>query len=181
MRVTMATVMSVDGRITQGNTVKTTFWRSVEDGLVLKELIAKHQVLVMGSKTYKAVKPKPTDTHLQVILTSDPEAYAGSAIPGSVEFMSLSAPQLVTLLESRGYQSVLLLGGSSNIPFLEAGLVDDVYLTVEPSLFGSGLPLVQKLPAAVPLKLVYSKQLNRQGTLLLHYEVIKNTVATDGQ
>jgi dihydrofolate reductase len=181
MRVTMVTVMSVDARITQGNTVKTTFWRSAEDGVILKELIARHEVLVMGRKTYDVVRPKPSEKHLQVILTSQPEAYADQVVPGSREFVSLDARQLVATLEARGYQSLLLLGGTSNIPFIEAGLVDDLYLTVEPSIFGAGQPLVESLPAAVPLKLVKHKQLNRQGTLLLQYEVIKNTAVTDAQ
>ena len=179
MRVTLATVMSVDARITQGGKVKTTFWRSVEDGLVLKQLISQHQVLVMGRGTYDVVRPKPNTHHLLVVLTSKPEAYADQALPGSLEFVSLDPRQLINLLETRGYQTVLLLGGSSNVAFITSGVVDELYLTIEPSLFGDGLPLAQSLPAAVPLKLRKSKQLNRQGTLLLHYEVIKNTVATD--
>jgi dihydrofolate reductase len=181
MRVTMATVMSVDARITQGDKVKTTFWRSVEDGVVLKKLITNHQVLVMGRQTYATVKPKPNDQHLQVILTSQPEAYANQAVPGQLEFVALAPRQLINLLESRGYSSVLLLGGSSNIAFLQADVVDDMYLTIEPSLFGDGLSLTQKMPAAVPLKLLEITQLNRQGTLLLHYQVIRNEVATAEQ
>ncbi len=181
MQVTLATVMSVDARITQGETVKTSFWRSVEDGVVLKRLIAKHQVLVTGRKTYEAVHPHPSEHHLLVVLTSNPEMYADQAIPGSLEFVSLKPQQLITMLETRGYQLVLLLGGSSNVPFIQAGVVDELYLTVEPALFGAGLPLVQSMPAATPLKLRSSKQLNRQGTLLLHYDVIKNTVATDAR
>jgi dihydrofolate reductase len=178
MRVTLATVMSVDARITQGETVKTTFWRSVEDGIVLKELIGKHQVLVMGRHTYETVHPKPNDRHLQVILTTQPEKYADQAVPGSLEFVSLQPQQLIDLLETRGYTSMLLLGGSSNIPFLEAGVVDELYLTIEPAIFGEGLLLADTLPAAISLRLLRSKQLNRQGTLLLHYEVIKSPRTT---
>jgi dihydrofolate reductase len=170
--------MSVDARITQGDTVKTSFWQSVEDGAVLKRLISRHQVVVMGSGTYKVVQTKPNDHHLQVILTKNPAAYTDKVVPGSLEFVSMQPAQLVASLRQREYTSLLLLGGSSNIPFLEAGLVDELYLTVEPALFGAGLPLVPAMPAAVPLRLIESKQLNRQGTLLLHYEVIKNTVAT---
>lgn len=181
MRVTIATVMSVDARITQGDKVKASFWRSVEDGAVLKKLIAHHQVVVIGRKTHETVRPKPTERHLQVVLTSDPDKYQAQVIPGSLEFVSVSPAQLVTMLHDRGYQSVLLLGGSSNVPFLEAGVVDELYLTVEPSLFGEGLPLTGHLPAAVPLKLLEHEQLNRQGTLLLHYEVIKHPPTTDGQ
>jgi dihydrofolate reductase len=173
MRVTMATVMSVDGRITQGDKVRASFWRSVEDGEILKSLIARHQVLIMGRKTYETVRPKPATHRLMIVLTSDMEQFASHEVPGSLEFVSEQPRQLISRLTARGYDSVLLLGGSSNIPFVEAGVVDELYLTVEPSLFGEGLPLAQGLPAAIPLRLVNSKQLNRQGTLLLRYEVIK--------
>jgi dihydrofolate reductase len=91
-----------------------------------------------------------------------------------MEFVSLTALQLAAALKDRGYRSVLLLGGRSNLAFIEAGLVDDIFLTMEPSLFGAGLPFVQSLPAAVPLQLVRHEQLNPRGTLLLHYKMIKN-------
>jgi dihydrofolate reductase len=178
MRVTLATVMSVDGRITQGETVKTSFWRSVEDGKVLKKLIAHHQVLVMGRNTYDVVHPGPKEHHLQVVLTSQPDMYADDSVPGSMEFVSVAPTQLVSQLQARGYTSILLLGGSSNVAFLRAGLVDDLYLTIEPAIFGEGLPLAEGLPAAISLKLVEMEQLNRQGTSLLHYEVIKRPAAT---
>lgn len=179
MRVTLATVMSVDARITQGEAVKTSFWRSVEDGAVLKKLIGQNQVLIMGRRTYQVVRPKPNDKRLLVILTASPEKFADQAVPGSLEFVSLSPKQLVALLDTRGYQTALLLGGASNVPFIESGIVDELYLTVEPSIFGEGLPLAHGMAAATPLRLVEHQQLNRQGTLLLHYEVIKNTVATE--
>lgn len=176
MRVTIATVMSVDGRITQGDKVRPAFWRSAEDGVVLKGLIAHSQVLVMGRTTYETVRPRPSEGHLQVILTSEPEQFAKQSIPGSLEFVSLSPMELIANLKLRGYERVLLLGGSSNIPFLTAGLVHELYLTVEPSLFGAGQLLTENMPAAVPLQLIACKQLNKQGTLLLHYGVVRGVI-----
>lgn len=181
MRVTLASVMSVDGRITQGKMVKSTFWRSVEDAAILKNLIAHHQVLVMGSATYDVVRPKPKEHHLQVVLTSRPERYADQTVPGSMEFVSLTPAQLLSSLQTRGYTSLLLLGGATNVAFLQAGLADELYLTLEPALFGEGQPLAEGLSAAISLKLVETAQLNRQGTLLLHYEVIKRPPIRDGR
>jgi dihydrofolate reductase len=65
----------------------------------------------------------------------------------------------------------LALGGGASVygQFLNAGLVTDVYLTVEPFLFGGGVPLAQGFDR-VALKLESVKQLNSQ-TILLHYSV----------
>lgn len=173
--------MSVDARITQGETVKTSFWRSVEDGEVLKQLIAPCDVLVMGRTTYEVVHPKTSDKRLIIVLTTNPETYADRTVPGQLEFVSSPPAQLVEWLASRNYQKVLLLGGSSNIAFIKTGMVDDLYLTIEPSIFGQGKLLVDELPRAVSLMLRESKQLNRQGTLLLHYDVLKPNTIQAGQ
>jgi len=165
--------MSVDARITQGDHTRPTLWRSSEDSVVLKGLIAHNQVLVMGRNTYETVRPRPSENHLQVVLTSDPQRFASLHEPGGLEFVSLSPAALIANLKLRGYEKVLLLGGSSNLPFLEAGLVDQIYLTVEPSLFGRGQPLTDTMTTVVPLQLVSCKQLNQEGTLLLHYAVVK--------
>ena len=106
MRVTIATVMSVDARITQGDTARATLWRSAEDGVVLKGLIAHSHVLVMGRKTYEAVRPQPAEGRLQVVLTNKPGQFAAQAIPGILEFMSLSPTELLANLNVRGYERV---------------------------------------------------------------------------
>jgi dihydrofolate reductase len=55
--------------------------------------------------------------------------------------------------------------------FLAAGLVDEVYLTIEPVLFGQGIPFTRE-PLRVPLKLLDTTNLNAS-TVLLHYAIEK--------
>ena len=72
-------------------------------------------------------------------------------------------------------QNVLLAGGAeTNAQFFDAGLVDEMYLTVEPLLLGSGLPLTGFLQNAVQLKLMESTTLNDRGTVQLHYQVVQS-------
>jgi riboflavin biosynthesis pyrimidine reductase len=56
--------------------------------------------------------------------------------------------------------------------FLAAGLVDEIWLTVEPLLFGGGTPLLAAR-VDVRLELLASEKLNAAGTLLLRYRVVR--------
>ena len=72
------------------------------------------------------------------------------------------------------HTKVLLAGGARVYSsFIKEGLVDEIYLTVEPVIFGQGKPLLADGDSDVNLKLVSSKKLNKNGTLLLKYIVKK--------
>ena len=75
----------------------------------------------------------------------------------------------VPLLEK--YETVAVLGGTKTYTwFLENDLLDELYITIEPIVFGRGLPLFESSEDInVQLKLESTKQLNEKGTLLLHY------------
>ena len=55
--------------------------------------------------------------------------------------------------------------------FMEAGLIDTLYLTIEPVIFGSGIHLFNK-ELDVKLQLQSMQKLNEQ-TVLLEYNVIQ--------
>ncbi|MEA2056168.1 MAG: dihydrofolate reductase family protein, partial [Patescibacteria group bacterium] len=83
---------------------------------------------------------------------------------------SVSPKELLAQLEEQGFKQLAVCGGSSIYQqFLEAGIVDELILTVEPALFGQGVNLFKK-PLQKKLKLIESKQINNQGTLLCTYE-----------
>ena len=56
--------------------------------------------------------------------------------------------------------------------FAKEGLVDEIYLDIEPYLFGQGMPLFLPADFEYHLKLIETKNLNSQ-TLQLHYRVEK--------
>jgi len=73
-------------------------------------------------------------------------------------------------LQARGFQRCALLGGSHvHSLFFEAGLVDEVWLTVEPVLFGGGTPLLARR-ADLRLELLAAEKLGAHA-LLLKYRV----------
>jgi len=67
---------------------------------------------------------------------------------------------------------LLLGGGTINALFLKESLVDELYLTLEPRIFGKGKTLVREGEFEVLLELMNIKRLNQSGTLLLKYKIL---------
>jgi len=171
-------VSSLNGKITKGNNNTSQWWASKEDQAHFHGLLKKAHLIVMGSKTYEAAKQgiSLTSDKLRVVLTRKPKKYASEAVPGRLEFSNKSPKQLVSSLAKRGYSQLLLVGGGEvNALFLKSGLVNELYLTLEPLIFGTGKELVAELPLDVKLKLLAIKKLNKRGTILCRYAVSKQT------
>ncbi|MDO8575841.1 MAG: dihydrofolate reductase family protein [bacterium] len=64
-----------------------------------------------------------------------------------------------------------VLGGTQTYTyFLENDLLDEIYLTIEPVVFGRGLNLFESSKGInASFHLESTKQLNDNGSLLLHY------------
>jgi riboflavin biosynthesis pyrimidine reductase len=129
----------------------------------------------MDRTTYEAVKPEPVAGLLRIVLTNHVHLYARQVMPGQLEFMALRPKPLLAELAARGRTRILLAGGSTmSADFLHEGVVDDVYLTFEPLLFGAGKPVIATEHALnIQLQLEDVIQLNERGTLLAHYTTVR--------
>ncbi|MCD8484233.1 dihydrofolate reductase [Candidatus Woesebacteria bacterium] len=128
--------------------------------------------IIIGRQTFNTFHRYPKNSHWY-IYTSQPEKFAAPTTP-TVQFEATNVPpaELLEQLKAKGYSSVALCGGSSIYSlFLQAGLVDKLYLTVEPLVFGTGIPLFSEDLGKLPLKLVQTHSLSSQ-TLVLEYEVV---------
>ena len=77
------------------------------------------------------------------------------------------------LLEERGFAVVLVGGGGScDTAALESGLLDEIYLDIEPILFGKGIPLFRPSRIDLKLQLIDTKKVGASG-VQLHYKVVK--------
>lgn len=174
MKIIMVAVSSVNGKITKDSDPNIYSWTSKEDTNFFFSLIEKNNLIVMGSKTYDAAKRfiKNKKNKLRIVLTKNPKKYSKEIIKGMLEFENKKPLELIESLESKGYKQMLLVGGGQiNALFLKSKLVDEIYLTLEPKIFGVGKNLVSEENFNISLKLISIKKLNKQGTLHLKYRV----------
>ena len=129
---------------------------------------------VLGSTTYDADPIKPAPTHHLIIITRTPEKYKDDEVMGQLEFTCESPSQLVARYRESGLTQMLVAGGSQlATSFLRAQLIDELWLTIEPKIFGTGKNLVANEDMDIDLKLISVEQANEQGTLMIKYAVIK--------
>ena len=112
-------------------------WTSREDKQFFVEMTKKAGVVIMGSNTYETVG-RPLKDRLNIVYSRE-KNYEG------VEITQKDPAELLKELEERGYKEVAICGGSTIYTmFMTAGLVDKLYLTVEPVVFGAGMNLFNK-------------------------------------
>lgn len=173
MKLIIVAAISEDGFLSAANNPDPRSWTSVEDKRFFGELMQKHRLQVMGATTYDIMQPKPSANILRIVLTHEPEKYADRTVSGQLEFYE-QTPQEFVDKYSKTYESCLVMGGAVvNESFLEEGLVDEIYLTIEPikieegtKLFASGNSLEQ-LVDDLPTPII--TRLNDQGTILKHF------------
>lgn len=137
--------LTADGHIAKDEH-HSAFWTSKEDKKRFVELTKRAGVIVMGSNTYQTL-PRPLKERINIV-------YSKSKTFEGAEVTQKSPQELLQELESRGFKEVAICGGSQIYTmFMKAGVVDRLYLTVEPLIFGKGLSL-------------FSEEINRQLTLV---------------
>ena len=176
MHVTLLAAQSLDGFITQHQFPGSGF-TSEADKSHFRAALSRFDCSIMGGETFRVsrelILSRLTSQRLRLVLTRDPAAFAKDARPGLLEFTQLGAPEMLAQLESRGYQRCALLGGAQlHSMFLEANLVDELWLTIEPVLFGQGTPFLSR-KGEFRLSLFEQSHLS-EDVLLLKYRTSKN-------
>lgn len=167
--VILVMAMSTDGFITkhQGGLVD---WTSKEDKKHFRTITKEVGAVIFGKKTFDTF-PGPLPNRLNLIMTRTPDESKNEE--GQLEFTNKEPKELLRDLAKREYEQVVLGGGSQiNKLFLEQDLVDEIYLTIEPKLFGSGHPLLAECQIDLDLELVHMTNLTKD-SILLHYKVKK--------
>lgn len=164
MRVFLIAAVTADGFIGRDST-HLADWTSQEDKRLFIQLTKDAGVIVMGANTYATIgRPLPNRRNL---------VYSRELIdtPG-VEVVTEPPDALLARLEREGHDTVAICGGQTIYDaFLQAGVVNEIYLTIEPLLFGTGISLMRTTFSA-QLKLQEVKKLNDH-TVMVHYEVVK--------
>ena len=166
MRVLLLAAITVDGKIARGNH-EVIDWSSPEDKRMFMGLSLQAGVLIMGRRTYETLE-QPLAGRQHIVLTRTPSRLA----PMLVEFTSAPPAQILADLERRGYETAIVAGGADIYRlFVDAGLVDELWLTIEPLAFGSGISLLGNVPLNLRLRLLGSDLLN-ESSLQLRYQIV---------
>ena len=174
MKKVLVFVTTLDGKITHWGDPHVKKWTSEEDQQYFDKTWDDSSVIVIGSGTFDADPIIPTTKNHLVVLTSTPEKYKNHEVIGQLEFTDQSPPHLVELYEREGLRQMLVVGGAHvATSFLKAQLIDELWLTLEPKIFGSGENFVINENLDIDLKLISIEKINERGTLLAKYRIVK--------
>jgi dihydrofolate reductase len=163
MRVLLLAALTLDGKLARTH-VDFVNWSSREDKRLFMHTTKDAGVLILGHNTYKTF-PAPLPGRLHIVLTRAPAEQ--TPIPGVVEFTNADPRAILDGLAARGYTTAVLGGGGTiNRLFLAADLVDEIWLTVEPVIFGTGVALFEGAPFERRAHLIHLEPLGPGGVHL---------------
>lgn len=178
MKIILLAAMTIDGKIARNET-HLVDWSSREDKRLFFATTKHAGVIIMGNNTFKTLA-SPLPGRLHIVLTATVEGKI--SVTGAVEYTSQTPEEIVAALETRGYTEAVLAGGAQvNTLFLKAGLVDELWLTVEPLIFGVGIDLFRGVELDVRARLVHFEQLNEAGAVHLRYSLRSFELDTPGE
>lgn len=180
--------ITLDGKIAK-NSKHMSDWTSKEDKIFMRTLLDKCDVIIVGNNTYMTAL-KPLSKRNCIVLTrgvNSPPFKGGvarAARRGGEKIPPFYCNPVKTNLKkiiiSKNYKKIAILGGAQTYTFcLQNNMLDELYLTVEPLVFGEGINLFTPSPSEGRVgerlqkhkfKLLSIKKLNKQGSLLLHYK-----------
>ena len=172
MRVVMYMAVTADGFIARENDetdfVSKAEWQSFQ------ETVRDYGNLVTGRRTYEVMLKQDEFAGLGDIIACVVTSKEGFQPENPRHVAAPSPARALEFLKSSGFSDVFLSGGGElNASFLREGLVDEVYLDVEPALLGKGIRLLGEDGAEAKLALLGSKNLSPD-TIQLHYKVLKS-------
>ncbi|OGW31651.1 MAG: hypothetical protein A2088_03090, partial [Nitrospirae bacterium GWD2_44_7] len=164
MKIILMMAMTADGKIAK-NSDHFPNWTSKEDKKMFAEVTKEHGAVIMGDKTFFTF-PKPLSDRLNVVFTlleNPPETENVKWVTGEPEKVLLE-------LKKMGYKSAVLGGGTyMNSQFLERKLIDEIWLTIEPKIFGDGLGVFSG-DFNIDLKLLGVEKIN-ENSVVVKYKV----------
>jgi dihydrofolate reductase len=174
MKTILIFVSTLDGKVTKWGEPHVKLWSSHQDQEYYKKTWNEARLIVMGSNTFTAGS-FPSLDHQLIVMTGHPDKYKNLKNPGQVEFTSESPAKLTERFKSKGYEQMLVVGGPHvATSFLKEQLIDELWLTLEPKIFGTGGNFVTDVKLDINLHLLHYEKVNEQGTLITKYAVLKS-------
>lgn len=168
MHVFLIAALSADGFIAKTTNQKSISWRSKADAAFFIQKTKEARAVVMGRTTFEPMSRPFPDRKTFVYTTRELLGFP----PELVEATKLPPAELLAKIKSEGYTNVAICGGSQvYTKWMQSGLINTLYLTIEPVLFGTGIRLfIEEITAQIRLK---ERRLLSDQTTVLEYEVLR--------
>lgn len=163
MKVFIIAALTADGFIGADKVHSSLEWSTKADKHFFVTKTKEAGAAIFGRTTFETFN-RALPGRRTIVLTTQPDSIAVKGVEPTCE----SLPGLIDRLIKEGVEQLAVCGGATVYSqFIDADLVDELYLTVHPTIFGSGVPLFNR-PLRRELRLLESKDIGDQ-TVLLHY------------
>ncbi len=171
MKVILYMAITPNGMIAKENDdtdfVSKSEWKS------FKDMLKKTGNLVIGGRTYKIMEKNEEFSKITksvVVVVSRDFSFKPKQ---ENHFVARTPKDALSLLKKHGFGTALVAGGGKlNASFLKEGLVDELFLDIEPVVFGKGIGVFAEQNFEAKLKLLKTKKLSGN-EIQLHYKVMK--------
>jgi dihydrofolate reductase len=170
-KITFGVANSVDNYIARTDDAIDWLMPGREAAAVLADYWKGIDTILMGRKTYDVALRRDEGETIQ---SFGLQTYVFSRTlkpdtKGHVTIVSSDAVDFVRALRGReGKDIALVSGGQLARALLEAGLIDEIRLNIQPVLLGSGIPLFHPMAGELRLELLESRQFSN-GCVLVRY------------
>lgn len=163
--VTLIMAITLDGKIAK-NSHHFANWTSPEDKKHFSKISKEFGVMMMGENTFKTL-PGILPNRLNVVFSNKKNLKETE----NLKYVKGEPEKVLDELKKLGYKKALLCGGTFlNSLFLKKKLINTLYITIEPKIFGQGLNLFDN-PIDYSLELEGLKKINKN-SITLKYKVI---------
>ena len=149
-------------------------WTSEEDLKGFYEQSKNAGNIIMGRNTYFIASKYgyfPFPDVLNIVVSHEP---IENTWGDKVLITDKTPKEIVEMLQQKGFTTAFLAGGGQlNTSFMKEGLIDEIYLDVEPLVFGKGIKVFADGDFEFNLELLGTKALNLN-TIQLHYKILKS-------
>lgn len=173
MKISLVMLQSLDGIISTGpdDNLK---WGTKEDKKYFQQKAEEADCLIMGLSTFITLPAVIYKEKKALVFSFNPKEQIEyvDKYPNLI-FFSGTPKEGVKELENIGVENALLMGGGSvNGQFVKSGLLDDIYITIAPKIFGKGVKIFGDKEMDVDLKLVSIEKFT-ENEILVHYSLKK--------
>ena len=123
------------------------------------EFISKIDALVMGRKTFETVCGFDMDWPYQVpvFVLSNTLKEIPEKLKDKAQLLKGTLNEILEQIHENGFYNLYIDGGLTIQGFLKEDLIDEMTITIIPTLLGGGIPLFSELPSRLNFECVESK------------------------